>query len=95
MNGTYVLLMTSIPVCVGVLTIVGCAIRRHCVRDRTSDRYFVNIDNTQRADMYTVPIIPYPVSAQTPPYPPPYPPPYSPQYLKETEYKYPVYQPQI
>ena len=45
MNGTYVLLMTSIPVCVGVLTIVGCAIRRHCVRDRTSDGYFVNIDN--------------------------------------------------
>jgi hypothetical protein len=90
-NDMSILLVTSIPVCIGVLTIVGCAIRRNCVKDRVSDKYFVNIDNTQKAEMYTVPIIPYPVS----PYPPAYSPAYSLQYLKETEYMYPSYQPQI
>ncbi len=77
-----IVLITVIPVCVGIFTVIGCAIKRQYLRDENSDKYIMVKDDTQTAEMYTVPIISYPALSQTRQYPPPY----SPQSFKDYNY---------
>jgi hypothetical protein len=79
-----IVLATVIPVCMGVFTVIGCAIRRQCLRDKNSDKYIMVKDDTQIAEMYVVPINPYPALTQARQYPPPC----SPEFLEGVESQY-------